>query len=186
LAKTLISINSNCFAGIHKKDKLPETNLMKKRFFHLGTSENDRFVKVIRILFGITCIVVAAFWLIYNINSLKTEVTIWITIIFLSGFGFFQIGSGLGYTTRFIEIGTVNIRLKKNAILPPFEMLSDDIEKIELLPLNIIFFLKTQKHKRILLRFGTTYHETNDQIIDEIIDFANANQIPFEIIEEEL
>lgn len=157
---------------------------MEKRYFLLGTSENDRFVKVIRIIFGITCIIVAVFWLIFNIKSYKTDVTLWITIIFLSGFGIFQIGSGLGYTTRFIEIGTDIIRLKKNSILPPAELLSENIEKIELLPLNIIFFLKTQK--RILLRFGTTYHETNEQIIDEIIVFAKSNQIPFEIIEEEL
>jgi hypothetical protein len=40
--------------------------------------------------------------------------------------------------------------------------------------------------KRILLRFGTTYYETNEEIKDEILSFAEANSIPLEIIEEKL
>ena len=44
--------------------------------------------------------------------------------------------------------------------------------------------LKSQK--RILLRFGTTNNETNEKIVDAIIDFAELNNIPFEIIEEKL
>ena len=63
-------------------------------------------------------------------------------------------------------------------------MSSGEIEKIELFPLNLIFFLKSKK--RILLRFGTTYHEINEKIKDEILSFAESNKIPLEIIEEKL
>jgi hypothetical protein len=50
--------------------------------------------------------------------------------------------------------------------------------------LNIVFFLKSDK--RILLRFGTTYFETNEKIISEISSFAERNNIPVEVIEEKL
>jgi hypothetical protein len=157
---------------------------MEIKYFSLGTSENNRLVKIIRIVFGVVCLAVAIFWLIFNIRSLKADGTLWITIIFLSGFSFYQIWAGLGRAARFIEIGPGYIRLKKNPILQSVEMLAGEIEKIEFFPLNVIFFLKTKK--RILLRFGTTYYETNEKVKDEILGFAESNKIPLEIIKEEL
>src|SRR5450759_1922819 len=138
---------------------------MEIKYFSLGTSENNRLVKIIRIIFGVVCLAVAIFWLIFNIRSLKADGTLWITIIFLSGFSFYQIWAGLGRAARFIEIGPGYIRLKKNPILQSVEMLAGEIEKIEFFPLNVIFFLKTEK--RILLRFGTTYYEKNEKVKDE-------------------
>lgn len=157
---------------------------MEIKYFSLGTNENNRLVKIIRILFGVVCIAVAIYWFSFNIKSLKADGTLWITIIFLTGFGFYQIWSGLGRATRFIEIAPGYIRLKKNPILPLVEMSSYEIEKIELFPLNLIFFLKSKK--KILLRFGTTYHEINEKIKDEILSFAESNNIPFEFIEEKI
>ena len=90
----------------------------------------------------------------------------------------------MGRTTIYIEIDGDCILLKKNPILPPIKMDAGEIEKIELLPLNVIFILKTKK--RILLRFGATYYETNENVIDEIIFFANSNKITLEIIKETL
>jgi len=157
---------------------------MGKKYFVLGTIENSGLVKIIRIVFGVVCIAVAVFWLIFNIRSLKADGTLWITIIFLSGFGFYQIWSGLGMATRFIEINHETIRLKNNAILPPVIMRTDEIESIELLPLQIIFHLIPKK--KLILRFGTTYYETNQTISDEIIGFAESKNIPFWITEEEM
>ncbi len=157
---------------------------MEKKYFSLGTIENNIFVKIIRIVFGIVCLVVSVYWLIFNIRSLKTDGTLWITILFLSGFGFYQIWAGLGQAIRFIEIDQDKIRLKKNSILPSVIMLAGEIERIELFPLNLVFFLKSQK--KILLRFGTTYHETNEKVKDEILGFAELNNIRLEIIDEKL
>ncbi|MCX6320270.1 MAG: hypothetical protein NTX93_00470 [Bacteroidia bacterium] len=157
---------------------------MEIKYFSFDTSENNRLVKIIRILFGVVCIAVAIYWFSFNIKSLKVDGTLWITIIFLTGFGFYQIWSGLGRATRFIEIAPDYIRLKKNPILPPIEMSTGEIEKIELFPLNLIFFLKSKK--RILLRFGTTYHEINEKIKDEILSFAESNNIPLEVVEEKI
>lgn len=157
---------------------------MGNKYFVLGTIENSGLVKIIRIAFGFVCIAVAVFWLIFNIRSLKADGTLWITIIFLSGFGFYQIWSGLGMATRFIEISHETIRLKNNAILPPVIMRTDEIESIELLPLQIIFHLITKK--KLILRFGTTYYETNQTISDEIIGFAESKNIPLRVTEEEM
>ncbi len=157
---------------------------MENQYFSLEISENNRLTKIFRIIFGVICLIVAVFWLIFNVKLLETDKTLWITIVFLSGFGLYQIWSGLGYAVRFIEIGSDNIRLKKNAILPAVQMMVPEIEKIELFPLSIIFFLKSGK--RIILRLGTTYHETNDKIVDVITGFAESNKISFEIREEKL
>ena len=157
---------------------------MEMKHFSLSTSETNTLVKIISIVFGVVCIAVAVFWLTFSFQSLKTDGTLYITIIFLSGFGFYQIWSGLGHTARFVEIGSDNIRIKKNPILPPALMNGSEIEKIELYPLNVIFFLKSKK--RFLLRFGTTYQETCNLIMDEILNFAESNKIPLEIMDEKL
>ena len=89
---------------------------MEKKYFSFSPVENSLIIKLIRIVFGIVCIVVAIFWLNFNFRSLNIDWTLWITIIFLVGFGFYQIWTGLGRATRFIEIDKDIIRLKKYAV----------------------------------------------------------------------
>lgn len=157
---------------------------MEMKHFYLGNGENSRLVKILSVIFGVVCITVAVVWLIFNLNSIKTNGMLWVTIVFLLAFGFYQIWSGLGRATRYIEISPENIRLKKNTFFAPIQMMASDIERVEIFPLNVIFYLKTPK--KILLRFGTTYHEANEKILDEIIGFTESNKIPVEVIEEKL
>jgi len=157
---------------------------METKYFSFSSVENNKLVKIIQIVFGIVCIAIAIFWLIFNIRSLKADGTLWITIIFLSGFGFYQVWAGLGKATKFIEISSDKIRLKKSVILPAIEINAGEIQKIEIFPFNLIFFLKTKK--RITLRFSSTYHETNEKVKDEILGFAQLNSISAEIKEEKL
>ena len=126
---------------------------MELKYFSLSTTENNRLVKFIRIVFGILCIAVATFWLSFNIKLLKTDATLWITIVFLSGFGFYQIWSGMGRATTYIEIGPDCIRLKKNPILAFIEMPALEIEKIELFPMSVVFFFKIKKKNTAPVRF---------------------------------
>ena len=157
---------------------------METKYFSLGQGENSRLVKFFRLLFGAVCIAISIFWMIFNIRSLKADGTLWITIIFLSGFGFYQIWAGLGRTTIFIEISKNFIRLKKNPILPSVKISSGEIKKIELFPLNLIFYLSYGK--KIYLRFGTTYTDNIDPIKSEIEQFASGNNIYLEIKREEI
>lgn len=157
---------------------------MDKKYFLLGTAEDSRIIKIIRIIFGFVCLIIAAFWIYFNITALKTDSTLWITIIFLGLFGFYQTWAGLGRTVRFIEIGSESIMLKKNVVLPALEIKISDIEKIDIYPLNIIFHIKSKK--RVILRFGTTFHDQNEIILDEIIELAELKHITLEVIEEKI
>jgi energy-coupling factor transporter transmembrane protein EcfT len=157
---------------------------MDTKYFSLSSVENNKLVKIIQIVFGIVCFAIAIIWLIFNIRALKADGTLWITIIFLSGFGFYQIYAGLGYAIRFIEISSYNIRIKKNIMLPAVGLSATDIHKIELYPFNLIFFLKSGK--KFILRFGATYQDMNEKIKDEILIFAEQNSINNEIMEEKL
>ena len=151
-------------------------------FYFLGTKENNKIVNILRILLGIVCIIVAAFWIIFDLKYQRDDKTIWITIAFLSGFGIYQVLSGFGQTTRFIEIGSDFLRLKYNAILPSKLIPADDIRKIDLFPLNVIFYFNSGK--KFMLRFGTTYPEMTESTINALIEFAKLHNIKIEFIEE--
>jgi hypothetical protein len=157
---------------------------MDKKYFPLSSVENNRVVKIVQVAFGFVCIAVAVFWLIFNIRSMKTYGTLWITIIFLSGFGFYQIWAGIGRAIRFIEISSDTIRLKKTAVFPTVVISASEIQKIEVFPFNLIFILKTGGKN--VLRFSSTYHETNEKVKEEIFRFAEINFISIENVEEKL
>ena len=157
---------------------------MDKKYFPLSSVENNRAVKIVQVAFGFVCIAVAVFWLIFNIRSMKTYGTLWITIIFLSAFGLYQIWVGLGRATRFIEISSDTIRLKKTAVFPTVVISASEIQKIEVFPFNLIFILKTGGKN--VLRFSSTYHETNEKVKEEIFRFAEINFISIENVEEKL
>ena len=157
---------------------------MESKFFSLEIRENNRITKVVQILFGIVCVAIAVFWIIFNIRSLKSYGTPWATIIFLMGFGVFQVLSGTGYTAKFIELKENKIILKKNSLLPPVDIFADQIEKVELFPLCLIFIIKPAK--RILLRFGVTHPDRIELIKNEIVNFVESNKIQFEIKDEQI
>ena len=150
--------------------------------FPLGNAEDRWFVRGFRIIFGIACIVMAAYWLNFNLRSLKTDWSLWVTIFFLLGFGFYQIWAGLGRAVRYIVVNPEMILMKKYSLRPPVKILPADISKIDIFPLNIYFIMKSGK--KLLLRFGTIHYETNEKIVDEIIRFADSNSIPYELNEE--
>jgi hypothetical protein len=157
---------------------------MGKKYFALSSVENNKVVKIIQVVFGLVCLIIAIFWLIFNIRAMKADGTLWITIIFLTGFGLYQVWAGLGKAIRFIEIDSDKIRLKKTILLPVVELSAEDIEKIDIFPFNLIIYLKAKK--KIILRFSTTYYETSEKVKDEILRFAELNAINAEFVEEKI
>lgn len=157
---------------------------METKYFALGPSENSSILKIIRILFGAVCIGIAIFWMVFNISSVKSDNTLWVTVLFLSGFGFYQVWAGLGRTYRFIQIFSDKIILKKNSLLPLKEMTAPEIKKIEVFPFNLIFYFT--KGGKTILRFGTTFTDCIEPVKSGLEDFASFNNIDFEIITEEL
>jgi hypothetical protein len=157
---------------------------METKFFSLGPTESSTLIKIIRIIFGSVCIAIAIFWMIYNVRSVKTDRRLWITVLFLSGFGFYQVWAGLGRASRFIQISSDKIILKKNSLLPVREMAASEIKKIEIFPLNLIFYF--HKGGKIVLRFGTTFTDNIEQIKNGIEEFASVNNTQLETMTEEL
>ena len=167
-----------------EKNKLHEILTMETKYFSLGPSENSTTIKVIRILFGLVCIAIALFWMIFNMRSVKADRTLWITVLFLSGFGLYQVWAGLGRASRFIEIDNDKIILKKNSLLPLKHFRASDIKKIDVFPLNLIFYL--HNGGKTILRFGTTYTDNIEPVKNEIEHFASVNNIDIETITEEI
>jgi hypothetical protein len=157
---------------------------MAKKYYPLGPGENGPFVKVLRIIFGSICVLVAIYWLIFSPAPVPSKISLYVVICFLTGFGLNQLWLGLGKPAKFIEFDEKTIRLKKNTFLHPAELNAADFEKIQLYPMSTIFYLKTKK--RCMLRFGATYQETNETIKDELIAFSDTNNIPLELIEEKI
>ena len=153
---------------------------MTTNYFQLSSSDKNRFVNVLKLLFGIACIAIGIYWAIYGENVGST----WITILFLLGFGFYEIWSGLGKTERYIEIDKAFIRLKKSVFLPVRHIAVFEIDKIKIFPLKIEFHLK--KESKIILRFGTTYVDVNEEIVDALIKFAEQNAIDLELQPEKI
>ena len=157
---------------------------MEKNYFPLGKMDDNRIVKILQIIFGVACIGMSVWWIIFNLKSSKEDVTLWITTIFLAVFGFYMIWAGLGKAARYIIVNQTDITVKKNSFLSPEDLKAIETARIDIYPLSIVFFNKNGR--KYLLRFGTVNYETNEKIIDNIIRFADENNIPYEVKEEEI
>jgi hypothetical protein len=157
---------------------------METKYFPLGSAEDNKLVRFLRIFFGTACIALAIYWLIFNLKAEHATGSIWVIVFFLIVFGIYQVMAGFGKTTRFITISQHSLSIKQNAFIPAEHVNSDEISKIEFFPLKVIFLYKSGK--KFQVRFGTINYETNEKIVDELISFCESNNISSEIIEEEL
>jgi hypothetical protein len=157
---------------------------MEDNHFSLEVNKSNRLTRIFQLVFGIICAVVAIIWLILNINFLRSNGTLVVTIIFLLGFASYMVNSGLGHGEKFIEISQNAIKLKKNSIFHSRELGASAIERIEIFPLNVVFFLRSGK--TVFLRFGTTYTDIIDPVRKGIRTFCEGNNIPLEFKNEEL
>jgi uncharacterized protein YlzI (FlbEa/FlbD family) len=157
---------------------------MEKVYFSLETGDDNRLTKTFRVILGLLCVAIALYWTIFNFKSGRPFGTQWITVAFLIAFGAFQIYAGFGLAIKFIEIFSDNIRIKKNSVLPAINISSDQIEKTELFPLKVIFFLRSGK--KVLLRFGISDPDKVEEIKSKIVEFADSNGLTLEIMSEVL
>jgi len=152
---------------------------MTTNYFQLSNSDKSRFVNVLKLIFGVACIAIGIYWAVDRVKVSDNIGSAWITILFLLGFGFYEIWSGLGKAERYIEIDKTFIRLKKTIFLSVKYIDVSEIERIKVFPLKIDFHLN--KGTKITLRFGTTYIETNEKIVDALVKFAEKNAIELEL-----
>ena len=152
--------------------------------FSLELRDNNKLIKIFQVVFGVICIAIAVYWLIYNFSSAIKNQTLWITVAFLLCFGGYLIWSGLGYAYRYIDISDEKIKVKQNAFLPVKVLQAGEIDKIDIYPLKVVFLLKSSK--KILIRFGVTDYEKIERIKDEFLKFAERNDIKNDINNENL
>jgi hypothetical protein len=157
---------------------------MERKHFPLDPKDNPRFVRISQIIFGILCIIIGLYWAIFQTGSLKADPTLWITVVFLTGFGVYQIAAGFGKTSKFIDFEADKIVLKHSSFLPEAELKSSYIEKIDIFPLSICFLSKDKKKK--ILRFGLNNTGIIVPVKDAVVQFADLNNIAIEEKKEEI
>ncbi len=157
---------------------------MGEKLFFLDQRNSSHVTKVFQIVLGVLCIGIALYWMFFNIKSIQADSTLWITIAFLIFFGIYQILAGTGKTQKYIETGPEKIILKQNSVLPPVTLKPVEIDNIDIFSLSIIFTMK--RSGKIKLRFGLTYTDIIQPVKDEIVQFAELHNIPFEEISDEL
>ena len=161
-----------------------QKNQMENNYFSLEVNRNNRVIRIFQIIFGILCAALAVVWLIMNLDSLKSNSTLWFSIIFLLGFAWYQINSGLGKGDKFLQIGQTTLKFKKNSLFPAKELNASDIKKIEIFPLSMVIFLISGKQNK--MRFGTTYTDVIEPIKKGIENFCTLNNLELEFRIEEL
>ncbi|HOU95780.1 MAG TPA: hypothetical protein PLN06_04055 [Bacteroidales bacterium] len=148
---------------------------MERRFFSLEIHKDNIITKIFRFLLGLFCLIIAGYWLIRNLKTSSTGLSIWVVIIFLTCFGIYMIATAFGYGYTYIEFSKEKIRIKNNSFLPVREIKVSDIEKITIYPLK--FVIKLKNSKKITTRFGISDAEKNETIKEELVEFADSNNI---------
>lgn len=157
---------------------------MNEKYYLLGIAEDNKLVKILRIIFGFACIIMGFYWAIYNLSAPESEKAMWVTIAFIIGFGISQVWAGLGKAVRYIALGNDYVRMKQNSLKRPERISAADLSRIEILPLSIVFI--RVEGKKTILRMGTINYETNEKIVDSLIEYSENNNIPYEIKEEKI
>jgi len=55
---------------------------MENNYFSLEVNSSNKVIRIFQIIFGIICAALAVVWLIMNRDSLKSNSTLWFSIIF--------------------------------------------------------------------------------------------------------
>lgn len=147
---------------------------MADKYFSIELHENTRVGRSLRILLGLACLVVTV-WFMYSIRGTAASVTTsWIAMGFLLLFGLWMIGSGLGFTERYIRVGNERIVLRQDFYRPAVVFTSATLRAVEFRPLVIDFF--TGK-KKLSLRLGAYYPERSASIMEAVEGFCRQHGI---------
>lgn len=150
---------------------------MDRKRYSLETKESNRFVKIAQIIFGVVCIITAAWWVVFILKSGDAN-NYWVATLFILFFGMFQIFSGLGHATRYVEFSSEELIIKQNSIGLADRLPVTEITSIVMLPLSVKINLRSGKKRT--LRFGITYSDFIDSIKDALVEFSENNNIPLE------
>lgn len=147
---------------------------MTNTYFSIELNENTSLGRSLRILLGVVCLAVTV-WFLCSIRGTAASVTTsWIAMGFLLLFGLWLIGSGLGFTERYIRVGDERIVMRHDFYRPPVIFTPASLRAVEFKPLVINFI--TDK-KNVRLRLGTYYPERSASIIEAVEEFCKRHRI---------
>ncbi|MFZ2285883.1 MAG: hypothetical protein WAV93_02755 [Bacteroidales bacterium] len=147
---------------------------MADKYYSIELHENTRVGRSLRILLGVVCLVVTV-WIMYSIRGTAASVgTAWIAMGFLLLFGLWLLGSGMGFTERYIRIGDERIVLRKDFYKPPVVFHAASLRAVGFRPV-VIDFITDRKNVR--LRMGTFYPERTAAIMEAVEEFCIRNGI---------
>ena len=153
---------------------------MTEKRYSIDLNENNRTGKVLRIILGVVCLVVAV-WYMYSLRGTSASMTTaWIACGFLMLFSLWMIASGLGYTQRYITVGEDKITLRQDFYRPPLVIEHSSLRAVRFRTLVIDFITDRQK---VSLRLGTYYPDHTASIIEAVGGFCRRHGI--EIIEDD-
>ncbi len=147
---------------------------MADRHFSIELNENTRVGSILRILLGVACLVVTA-WFVFSVRGTAASMgTAWIAIGFLLLFGLWLISSGLGLTKRYITVGHDRIVLRQDFFRPPVVFNSSSLTAVEFKPVVIDFYTD---NKKVRLRLGTFYPDRSVSIMEAVEEFCILHDI---------
>jgi hypothetical protein len=153
---------------------------MNERRFNIDLYETSRPGRILRVTLG-ALFIVATGWFALNISGTEASTsTAWIAVIFLFLVSLWLIASGLGYTDRYIIIAEQHITLRKNRIASPAIFTAENLKRVELMPLSVIFFTEAGK---LSLKLGTYYPEHSAAIMEAVEEFCSRNNIEMTLTE---
>jgi len=149
---------------------------METRRFNLDLSENNRVNRILKLISGIICIVIALILAVMMHRSGESTRNTWIAVVFLFSFGVWLVLKGAGMIDRYVIFSENEIVLKDKFYAPALVIKASDLEKTGFGQLKISLFLRTGKV--VALRLGTYYRENSLKLMEAAEEFCNLKGIP--------
>ena len=147
---------------------------MEEKKYSLDMHLITKAGRISRIILGIICLVIDAWFVISIAGTRASTGSAWIAVVFLFLFSLWMIGSGLGYTDRFIIIGEDMVKLRKRSFLPPVTLAASELNYVEFKPLQINFGIG---EKTLTLRLGAYFPGHSEGIMEAVVVFCRKNGI---------
>lgn len=148
---------------------------MDEQTILLGEREDKPLVKIMVIIFGIMCIITAAWWTVFLVRYPDNENIFWAGSIFLLLFGLFQLLSGLGYTKRYISRTNGGLVIRQNSLMPAKRLEASGLRQLEIRSMDMV--LHGHGSSRLRIKLGIRYPDLGQQVKEFVTAWADDNDI---------
>ncbi len=143
--------------------------------FILDTGDHDRISRVLKGVFGVVSIAVAAVTAVVMYRSGQVTTGSIVAVAFLFLFGIWLIMNGLGVTERYLVIADDTITIRDRVYASARVLTAAEIKEAGFSQLRITLILKSGE--RLTLRLGAFYRENSFHLMDAVSRFCADNGI---------